>query len=550
MSNPRVFITTDMQMISGVNLIDGDKDDVQSMIHALLYQDKYEIVGIASSTSYWQPGKNNADLVHKVIDTYAKDQSKLEARDSDFKSADELHDIVYQGTRSLAGKSGLVASNEASRAIIDAARDAAADGVPLYVTAWGGVGDIARALHDAPDIADTVRLLSVAGKTQEPNAYAYLKANFAGKGDLWWIDEQNTHKGVYGTPDSKNPIDGWSVSNAKGHGALGDMFYENTLDIRGTVGNVNGMKMGDSHTIFYLIDKANNDDPTAESWGGEYKLAGTKYWVDRSDNAFNWDSSNGARTIYEDRAAWTSDFAARLDWLKGATTTTPAKPSAPDAIASPGKTGTSGNDSMLGTAANDTISGGAGNDTIDGAGGNDRMIGGTGNDQYYVRQTGDVVIENAGEGTDLIHAYVSTTMAANVENMNLRSAAVINGTGNSLNNNISGNSSANTIDGKAGNDTIFGAEGNDKLIGGTGNDLLTGGAGDDIFIFNKGDGNDVITDFVAGGKLDRLQFNGIDKIDSKQQVGNDTLIKYDGDDSILLKNVDVGDLTSTDFIFA
>lgn len=549
MSDPRLFITTDMQMISGVNHIDGDKDDVQSMIHALLYQDKYDIVGIASSTSYWQPGKNNADLIHKVIDSYAKDQARLEARDEGFKTAAELHEIVYQGTRSMAGKSGLVASNEASRAIVDAARDAAADGVPLYVTAWGGLGDIARALHDAPDIADTVRLLSVAGKTQEPNAHAYLKTNLAGKGDLWWIDEQDSHKGVYGTPDSKDPIQGWSETNAKGHGALGDMFYENTLDIRGTVGNVDGMKMGDSHTIFYLIDKANDGDPTAESWGGEYKLAGTRYWVDRSDNGFNWDNTNGARTIYEDRAAWTADFATRLDWLKGSAPTTPAKP-APDGSSSVGgKTGTSGADSMLGTAANDTLSGGAGNDTIDGAGGNDRMIGGTGNDNYYVRQTGDVVVEKAGEGIDLVHAFISTTLSANVENMNLRSAAVINGTGNTLDNVISGNSSANVIDGKVGDDTLSGAAGNDRLIGGTGDDRLTGGAGNDLFIFAKGDGDDVITDFVAGSTSDRIQIGGYGRIDSKTQVGNDTLVRY-GEDRILLKNVDVDDLTSADFVFA
>ena len=30
---------------------DGDKDDVQSLVHALMYQDRINIVGIASSTS-------------------------------------------------------------------------------------------------------------------------------------------------------------------------------------------------------------------------------------------------------------------------------------------------------------------------------------------------------------------------------------------------------------------------------------------------------------------------------------------------------------------
>ena len=545
MTVPRIFITTDMQMISGVNLIDGDKDDVQSMVHALLYQDKYEVVGIASSTSYWQPGKNDDDFIHHVIDVYGKDHSSLSVHGGGFKSAADLHAITHQGTKSLAGSSGLVAPTAASAAIIKAARDAEADGVPLYVTAWGGMGDIARALHDAPDIADVVRLLSVAGKVQEPNAYAYIKSHFAGKGDLWWIDEATSHRGVYGTPDSKDPIsDSWALTNAKGHGALGTMFYENTQDVRGLGGSVDGMKMGDSHTIFYLIDSANNDDPTAESWGGEYRKIGEKLWTDRTDYTFNWANTGGARTIYEDRSAWTSDFAKRLDWLKDSTITADGT-----AIISTEKLGTNSNDSMLGTSAGDTLSGVAGNDTLDGAGGSDRMAGGVGNDAYYVRQTGDVVVENAGEGIDLVHAFVSTTLSGNVENMNLRSAAVINGTGNTLGNNISGNSSANTIDGKAGNDTLYGAEGNDRIVGGSGNDRLTGGTGNDLFLFTAGHGDDVITDFVAGGADDRLQISGYSTYDSKSQVGSDTLLTF-GNDSILLKNVDAAALAGADFLFA
>ena len=133
--------------------------------------------------------------------------------------------------------------------------------------------------------------------------------------------------------------------------------------------------------------------------------------------------------------------------------------------------------------------------------------------------------------------------------MNLRSAAVINGTGNTLGNNISGNSSANTIDGKAGNDTLYGAEGNDRIVGGSGNDRLTGGTGNDLFLFTAGHGDDVITDFVAGGADDRLQISGYSTYDSKSQVGSDTLLTF-GNDSILLKNVDAAALAGVDFLFA
>ncbi|MBD8678338.1 nucleoside hydrolase-like domain-containing protein [Sphingomonas sp. CFBP 13720] len=317
MSKTRLFISTDMQMITGVNHRDGDKDDVQSLVHALMYQDKIDIVGIASSTSKHQPGANDEKFIKHVIDVYAKDYAALASRDDGFKTAKQLHDITYQGTKSLAGRDGYPARTEASDAIIREAREAEAAGEKLYVATWGGLGDVARALHDAPDIAGSIRLLSASGPAQEPGAHAFIRDTFAGEGDLWWIDARTTQRGIYAGPEGRLPpmSDAWAKDKAKDHGALGDLFFANTQDVRGSGDNYDGVKMGDSFSVFYLIDKANNDDPTAESWGGEYRMIRDGYWVDRTDEKFAWSGSNGARTTYEDRAAWTADFARRLDWL-------------------------------------------------------------------------------------------------------------------------------------------------------------------------------------------------------------------------------------------
>jgi Ca2+-binding RTX toxin-like protein len=150
-------------------------------------------------------------------------------------------------------------------------------------------------------------------------------------------------------------------------------------------------------------------------------------------------------------------------------------------------TGNSSSNYLWGAAGNDTISGGAGNDTISGGTGNDSMSGGLGDDLYYVDSTGDIVTENAGEGTDTIYSSVSRILSSNVENLVLTGTAYY-GYGNALNNTITGNASSNYLWGAAGNDTLFGGGGNDTLSGGTDADSLLGGVGNDLYyIDNTGD---------------------------------------------------------------
>lgn len=154
--------------------------------------------------------------------------------------------------------------------------------------------------------------------------------------------------------------------------------------------------------------------------------------------------------------------------------------------------GGAGNDRLFGGTGNDRLIGGEGNDQLVGdtgtnadigtGGGADTMLGGTGNDTYSVYQSGDLVIENADEGTsDIVLASVDYTLTANVENLTLFNNAVY-GTGNELANKITGSSGDNVINGKGGFDD------------------LQGGGGSDTFVFDKADATsrDIVRDFTSG----------------------------------------------------
>jgi Ca2+-binding RTX toxin-like protein len=157
-----------------------------------------------------------------------------------------------------------------------------------------------------------------------------------------------------------------------------------------------------------------------------------------------------------------------------------------------------GNDTIIGNSSANVLSSGRGNDILDGGAGNDTLKGGRGNDTYIVDSFGDVVIENANEGTDTLWSFVTYTLGANAENLTLTGTAAINGTGNGLNNVITGNSGNNNLNGGAGNDTLYGGAGNDTLNGAAGNNTLYGGTGNDRYIFNS-DTYISITEYVNEG---------------------------------------------------
>jgi Ca2+-binding RTX toxin-like protein len=141
------------------------------------------------------------------------------------------------------------------------------------------------------------------------------------------------------------------------------------------------------------------------------------------------------------------------------------------------------------------------------------MAGELGNDRYVVDTIFDVLIEQPGQGNDLVTASVSWTLGADFESLTLTGALNVSGTGNALVNRIAGNTGNNLLNGLQGNDNLIGGDGADTLIGGAGRDALTGGSGADRFVLNDtAAGPDRINDFTSGQDViaaDSLGFGGL-----------------------------------------
>ncbi|UVC06775.1 hypothetical protein IHQ71_16090 [Rhizobium sp. TH2] len=169
--------------------------------------------------------------------------------------------------------------------------------------------------------------------------------------------------------------------------------------------------------------------------------------------------------------------------------------------------------------------------------------GGRGDDTYIVDSRSLDLHENAGEGTDYVHATVSFVLDANFEQLILDGGAWINGTGNDGDNAIYGNSGRNRLSGLGGNDLLLGLGGND---------WLTGGAGIDTFGFT-GSGVDRITDFTDGEDLIQIDINGIDDFDNlkplMRETGGNVIIETGHHDRLVIQGSALTELDAKDFLF-
>lgn len=243
----RVIISTD---IGGT-----DPDDFQSMIHYLMYADQFETEGLISSP--YGDGRKE-DIMH-MLDLYEKDYPQLKAHSKYFPTADELCSVTKQGAIDSAPGKGWNKPSEGSHWIIHCAMRK--DPRPLWLLVWGGLDDVAQALHDKPEIAEKIRVYWIGGpnKKWSANAYQYVAGHFP---DLWMIEANATYRGWFIDNNPESPIGN-------------HQFYKNFIQGNGAFGNDFGnyykgeIKMGDTPSVAYLLH-GNPDNPESAGWGGSF----------------------------------------------------------------------------------------------------------------------------------------------------------------------------------------------------------------------------------------------------------------------------------------
>ena len=200
-----------------------------------------------------------------------------------------------------------------------------------------------------------------------------------------------------------------------------------------------------------------------------------------------------------------------------------------------------------GNVLDNVVSGNGADNTLDGGAGADTLSGGAGNDLFMVDNTGDVVIEQTGEGTDEIRSSVSYTLSANVEKLTLiGSAGAIDGIGNELDNVLMGTNANNRLEGRAGADTLIGGGGGaDTMVGGTGDDTYWVYYTGDVVVELNGGGTDLVQSAVSyslSRTVENLTLLGTNDLIGngnylanriQGNAGANTLSGWDGDDTLM-----------------
>jgi hypothetical protein len=284
-----------------------DPDDMQSMVRFLLYANEFDIEGLIASSGTFA-NKATKQYILDVIDRYEMVYDKLKKHDPLYPTPGKLRSVTFEGCSGTWGKKGTEnigegKDSEASDALIAIVDKP--DPRPVYIGVWGDCSVVAQAVwkvHDKRSDAETEVFLSKLRIHQiatQDGTIGWLRDNFP---NLFIIHSHRTYQGMFGGRDPISDL-AWVNENVRQeHGPLCDVYPHEGM-------GCTGVCEGDSPSFLWLVSANRGlndpDDPTQESWGGQFKKDGDKnHYLD----------GPGPSSVSKWRKVFQKEFAERADW--------------------------------------------------------------------------------------------------------------------------------------------------------------------------------------------------------------------------------------------
>lgn len=344
---PRTVITTD-----------GEVDDMNSVIRALLYSNDMDISGIVLTSSvYHYAGDEEKGIepyrwtgtqwIYDFIDDYALVYDNLKAHDPDYPDPEYLRSVTRIGN--ITDKGEMEQETEGSEFLKELFLDD--DDRTLYVQTWGGTNTTARALKSIEETyKDSSEWEEIQQKIydklviyiildQDDSYGNYIAKNWPelkiinDRSNFWHFayawqfhsDELNTTlKGDWcyeNLVKDKGPLMENYALMGDGKELEGELYEEmrgtqDYLDNNTNYSQYDFISEGDSPSFLYLIDTGlrSLEDPSYGGWGGRFGEENGIY----VNNVLDYDPYTEQYEAQYSLSRWftdmQNDFAARVDW--------------------------------------------------------------------------------------------------------------------------------------------------------------------------------------------------------------------------------------------
>lgn len=314
--------TTTSQKSRTVITTDGEVDDMNSVIRALLYANEMDIAGIVlTSSTYHYAGDAEAGIeafrwtgtewLDNFLNAYEEVYPNLTVHAQGYPTPDYLKSVTHIGNITNVGEMEKV--TDGSEFLKNLFLDD--DPRTLYVQTWGGTNTTARALKSIEEeYKDTDQWEEIQQKIndklvlyiildQDDSYSNYIAVNWP---DLKIInDRSNFWHFAYAWKNHTNEVNSrlqgeWNLENIKeGHGALLDYYalmgdgnviegeleeeqrgIDAYLENNPQYNRYDFISEGDSPSFLYLIDNGlrSMEDPSYGGWGGRFGTDGEARW--------------------------------------------------------------------------------------------------------------------------------------------------------------------------------------------------------------------------------------------------------------------------------